>query len=119
MATKKDMELGKKIVDQTARKVLLRMLKYGGDEKNFKILESLPTTSKGLQKILGLTEMPTNNRLRQLKDAGLIKREDLLLSKGKSYFQTELGTAFMKIVNKMQADIIKEMAKMVQSEDEI
>ena len=52
----------------------LKAFRIGCDEKNYRILRSLPTTIEDIMKELQITKMPTNARVNALEEVGLLKR---------------------------------------------
>jgi hypothetical protein len=63
-------ELELKIQERT-----LSVFRIGCDEKNYKILEMLPTTIECIMKELNITKMPANKRVNNLMGVGLVSRK--------------------------------------------
>ena len=106
---KTEIEKGEKIVKSFIHKQTLNMFKIGCDKSNYRILNTLPTTTLELTKELKLTKMPLNKRLNELEKVGLLKRYRKLAK----LESTELGIDFLKLIAEMEKDVLKIMPELL------
>lgn len=104
-----DILRGQELVNKLAEKVTLRMFRVGCDEKNFDILKKLPLTAAEIEVELGLTPMPVNKRISDLREAGLVFREKA----GAEIELTALGKDLLDHVEKIKEEVIDAMAERV------
>lgn len=100
---------GKELVDKIAQNLTLKLFRVGCDEKNFIVLNKLPLKASEVEKELGLTPMPTNRRIQELRDAKLVFRE----KSGKEIELTDLGKDFVKHIGEIKAEVIQNMANLI------
>ena len=97
------------IIQNLTHKITLNLFKSGCDEKNFQILEQLPTKTIELEKLFDLSKMPLNRRLNELAKIGLIERE---LYKGELK-PTELTKRFLDVIKDLEKEVMKEIPKFI------
>jgi predicted transcriptional regulator len=106
---KADIKKGEEIVNRLAEKKTLQLFKVGCDEKNFEIIRELPMTAKDIEKKLDLSPMPTNRRIKELMEVGLVHRE----KRGKEIKKTEITDKFIEDITLIKEDVIKNMARLI------
>lgn len=106
---KTDLKRGKEIVNRIAEKTTLRLFRVGCEEKNFHILQKLPLTAREIEKELGLSAMPTNRRIKELMEVGLIQRE----KRGEKIVQTGLTKDFINYIDEIKKEVVCDMARMI------
>ena len=85
----------------------LSVFRVGSDPTNYQILLNSPTTVERISKTFDLTKMPTNRRINQLKEAGLVKRE---FRTGKVEL-TPLAKKFIKIIRNINSHVEEQLPK--------
>ena len=106
---KADIKKGEVIVNRLAQIKTLKLFRVGCDERNFEILQKLPLTAKEVEKELGLSPMPTNKRINELMDVGLVHRE----KRGENIKQTEMTKYFIEHISNIKKEVISNMAKLI------
>lgn len=96
-------------INKIAERITLNLFKVGCDKDNFKILNLLPNTIKGLMKEFKLTKMPMNKRINELEKVGLLKRDRW---KG-NVEPSDLTVKFLKIIEEIKPRIKEELPNLV------
>ena len=108
MQTHKDVqgsEIPENLINEIGKRMTLSMVRMGCDKINFKILNTIPNTIKGLMKEFKLTKMPMNRRVNELEKVGLLKRNRWL----GEVEPTPLTIKLIETVNKMKVKIKAEL----------
>lgn len=106
---REDIKKGETIVNQLAEKTTLKLFRVGCDKTNFAILQDLPKTAREIEKKVGLSAMPTNRRLKELMEVGLVHRE----KRGDKIKQTEIASYFIQYIITLKKQVIKNMADLI------
>lgn len=106
---KAEIQKGEEIVNRLAGKITLKLFRVGCDEKNFEILQKLPLTAKEIEIEIDLTPMPTNKRIKELMEVGLVQRE----KRGMDIKTTEITKEFIDYIDSLKKDVILNMSKLV------
>ena len=100
---------GKEIIMVLTIELTLKLFRVGCDEKNYNLLNKLPLTAKEVEKLLQLSPMPTNRRLKELMEVGLINREKI----GEKIKLTPLGNDFKQHIENLREEVVQNMAKLI------
>jgi hypothetical protein len=106
---KADIKKGEQIVNRLAQIKTLELFRVGCDEMNFNILQKLPMTAKDIEEEIGLSPMPTNKRINELMNVGLVYRE----KRGEEIKQTNLTKEFIDYINSIKKEVINNMANLI------
>jgi|SRR3989344_3177324 len=100
---------GKEIIMVLTIELTLKLFRVGCDEKNYNLLNKLPLTAKEVEKLLQLSPMPTDRRLKELMEVGLINREKI----GEKIKLTPLGNDFKQHIENLREEVVQNMAKLI------
>jgi hypothetical protein len=97
-------------LEEFSKEITLALFKVGCEEKNFRILQMLPTTIKEVMVQLPLTKMPANNRVNDLVRAGLARR-----TKGTGAVEpTDLTKRFLELILAITKDVEREIPRFLE-----